>query len=73
MIPPLRRVTSDEKKHRFRQDSSDTAPGKLFPEILDEMCEKEKQKQIHICTSGYTRKALPYHILISKREYCYPT
>ncbi len=73
MIPPLRKVTSEDKNHRPKQESSDSSPRRYFSEILDEECVKEQQRQIHICTDGYTRRALPYHNLIMKREYCYPT
>lgn len=73
MIPPLRKVTSEDKKHQSKQEMSDNSAKRFFSEILDEKCEKEQQKEIHICTNGYTRRALPYYNLISKREYCYPT
>lgn len=73
MIPPLRKVTSEDKKHRPKQESSDASGRKFFSEILDEECVKEQQRNILVCTNGYTRRALPYYNLISKREYCYPT
>ena len=73
MIPPLRKITSQEKRHPSKQEMSDTPAKKFFSEILDEVCEKEQQKDIHVCTNGYTKHALPYYNLISKREYCYPT
>ena len=71
MIPPLRKITSEDKKHQPKQELSDTSDKKFFTEILDEMCEKEQQKDIHVYTSGYTKRALPYYNLVSKREYCY--
>ena len=71
MITPLRKVNSDDKKHQSKQNQSDT-PRKVFADVLDEACEKEQQKQndIHIFTSGYTRNALPYYNFINMREYC---
>lgn len=70
MIPPLRKTNSDEKRHPSKQNPSDTAAKKLFAEVLDEACEKEQQKTIHICTNGYTKHALPYYTFINLREYC---
>lgn len=70
MIPPLRRSSSDEQKHRFKRNSSGTLTEKFFSEILDKTCEKEQQKDIHVHTSGYTRNALPSCIFINMREYC---
>lgn len=73
MIPPLRKVISEDKKHQPKQELSDTSAKKHFSEILEDQCVKQQQKDIHVCTNGYTRRALPYYNLISKREYCYPT
>lgn len=70
MISPLKKVSSDEQKHQSKQNPSDT-PRRLFADVLDEACEKEQQKNIHIITSGYTKNALPYYNFINMREYCH--
>ncbi|MDE6964371.1 MAG: hypothetical protein K2P30_12175 [Lachnospiraceae bacterium] len=70
MIPPLRKAFSDEKKHQSKQNRSGHLSKSIFSEILDESCEKEHEKNIHIRTSGYTRNALPYVTFINLREYC---
>lgn len=69
MIPRPRKVSSDEQKHQSKQNSSDSSK-KFFAEVLDEACEKEQQKNIHVFTSGYTKNALPYYNFINMREYC---
>ena len=70
VIPPLKKACSDEKKHQSRQKHSSSPAKGIFSEILDESCEKEQQKNIHIRTNGYTKNALPYVTFINLREYC---
>lgn len=70
MIPRLRKASSEDKKHQSKQNQSDELSKKFFSEILDEACEREQQKDIHIYTTGYTKNALPYYNFINMREYC---
>ncbi len=70
VIPRLRKASSDDERHQSKRDSSDSLSKKFFSEVFDEACKKEEQKNIHICTNGYTKKALPYYNLINMREYC---
>lgn len=69
VIPRLRKLSSNDKKHQSKQNQSNLSK-KFFAEVLDEACEKEQQKDIQICTSGYTKNALPYYNFINMREYC---
>ncbi|NBJ93664.1 hypothetical protein [Parablautia muri] len=69
MIPPLRRISSREQRHQSKQNSSNAA-SRSFTRTLEEACEKEQQKEIHIQTTGYTKDALPFYHLVSMREYC---
>ncbi|MCI9315106.1 MAG: hypothetical protein HFI57_09040 [Lachnospiraceae bacterium] len=69
-ISPLRKVSSNDKKHQSRQNPSQTFAQTFFSQVLDEACEREQAKNIHISTNGYTKNALPYHNFISMREYC---
>ena len=43
---------------------------KFFADVLDEACEREQQKNIHVYTNGYTKNAMPYYNFINMREYC---
>lgn len=70
MIPRLKKTSSEDKRHQSKQEQSGTLSKKFFSEVLDEACEREQQRDIHICTSGYTRSALPYYNFINMREYC---
>ncbi|MCM1136937.1 MAG: hypothetical protein NC400_15355 [Clostridium sp.] len=70
MIPPLRKAFSDEKKRQSKPYPPKPLTDKFFSEVLDETCEKAEQANLRICTSGYTRNALPYHVFINMREYC---
>ncbi len=70
VIPRLRKTYSEDQKHQSKQNQSGTLANKFFSEVLDEACEREQQKNIHIYTSGYTKNALPYHNFINMREYC---
>ncbi len=69
VIPPLRKVSSDEKKHQSKQNPSDSLLKKNFSEVLDEACDEEERQTIYVRTSGYTRYALPYYNFINMREY----
>lgn len=69
MIPRPRKLSSEDQKHQSKQEQSDTLAKKFFAEVLDEACEREQQKDIHICTNGYTKNALPYYNFINMREY----
>lgn len=69
MIPRARKISSDEHKHQSKQEQSEPSK-KTFAKVLDEVCEKEQQKDIHVFTTGYTRNALPYYNFINMREYC---
>ncbi|MBD5395511.1 MAG: hypothetical protein HDR23_06555 [Lachnospiraceae bacterium] len=71
VIPPLKRVSSNEKRRQSKQTSSSLDSEKSFTRILEDACEKEKEQQrsIHIYNSGYTKEALPFYFTVSKREY----
>ncbi len=69
MIPPLKRISSREQRHQSKRNSSGAA-FKSFTGALEEACEKEQQRDIHIQTTGYTKDALPFYNLVSMREYC---
>lgn len=69
MIPPLKRISSREQRHQSKQNSSG-AIVRSFTKALEEACEKEQQKDIHIQTIGYTKDALPFYHLVSMIEYC---
>ena len=69
-ISPLRKISSNDKNHQSKQDQSQTFAKTFFSKVLDEACEKERDKNIHIYTNGYTRDALPYYNYINMREYC---
>lgn len=68
-ITPLRKISSDDQNHQSKQNPSQTFAKTFFSEVLDEACEKEQVKNIHVRTSGYTKNALPYHTFINMREY----
>lgn len=68
-ITPLKKVSSDDKNHQSKQNPSQTLAHTFFSEVLDEACEREQEKHIHICTNGYTKDALPYYNFIKMREY----
>ncbi len=68
-ITPLRRISSEDKNRQSKQNPSRTFANTFFSKVLDEACEQERSKNIHIHTSGYTKDALPYHNFVDKREY----
>lgn len=68
-ITPLKRISSEDKNRQSKQNSSQTFANTFFSKVLDEACEQERAKNIHIYTSGYTKDALPYHHLVNMREY----
>ncbi len=70
MIPPLRRISSQEKRHQSKQSPTGSF-AKSFTRALEDAREEEIQKDIHIHTSGYTKDALPFYQLVSKREYTF--
>lgn len=70
MIPRPRKLSSGDKRHQSKQEQSGTLVKRFFAEVLDEACEREQQKEIHIYTNGYTKNALPYCNFINMREYC---
>ncbi len=69
MIPPLKKLSSEDKNHQSNQNSSDNVSKKFFSEVFDEACKKEQQKDIQIYTNGYTKNALPFYNFINMREY----
>lgn len=69
MIPPLKRTASEEKRHQPRQSNSDPISRKPFTQMFAAACETAQQKDIHICSNGYTKDALPLYTLIDMREY----
>lgn len=69
MIPSLRKISSREKKHQSKQSISNSCTKKPFTQVLEDACEKEIQKDIHIYINGYTRDAHPLCNIISMREY----
>lgn len=68
-ITPLRKITSNDKNHQSKQNPSKAFEKTFFSEVLDEACEREQAKNIHISATGYTKNALPYHTFINMREY----
>lgn len=64
-----RKVSSNEKRQSKRNPSQAFAKT-FFAKVLDEACEKEQERDIHIFTHGYTKDALPYYNYINMREYC---
>lgn len=69
-VSPLRKVSSNDKKHQSRQNPSQTFAQTFFSKVLDEACERELERDIHVYTNGYTKDALPYYNFINMREYC---
>ncbi len=69
-ITPLKRVSSEDKNRQSKQNPSQTFANTFFSRVLDEACEQERAKNIHIYTNGYTRDALPCHTFIKMKEYC---
>jgi len=70
VIPSLKRVLSEEKHHQPKRDTSDSSSKRNFTKVLEDACEKEQQRNIHICVNGYTRDARPFYHLVNMREYC---
>lgn len=70
-VSPLRKVSSNDKKHQAGQNPSQTFAQTFFSKVLDEACEREKaqERSIHVYTNGYTKDALPYYNFINMREY----
>ena len=68
-INPTRKVSSNEKR-QSKRNPSQTFASTFFAKVLDEACEKEQERDIHIFTHGYTKDALPYYNYINMREYC---
>ena len=68
-INPSRKVSSNQKR-QSKRNSSQAFAQIFFSKVLDETCEKERDKNIQICTNGYTKDALPYYNYINMREYC---
>lgn len=68
-ITPLRKISSDDKNHQSKQNPSQAFTKTFFSEVLDEACEKEQTRNIHIKTTGYTKDALLHHTFINMREY----
>ncbi|MDE7187420.1 MAG: hypothetical protein K2O13_07930 [Lachnospiraceae bacterium] len=68
-ITPLKRISSEDKNRQSKQSPSQTFANTFFSKVLDEACEQERAKNIHIYTNGYTRDALPYCNIVSMREY----
>ena len=68
-ITPLKKVSSNDQNHQSKQNPSKTFAQTFFSKVLDEACDREQEKHIHICTNGYTRDALPYYNFIKMREY----
>ena len=68
-INPSRKVSSNLKR-QSKRNSSQTFTQIFFSKVLDEACEKERDKNIHIYTNGYTKDALPYYNYVNMREYC---
>ncbi|MBO5282885.1 MAG: hypothetical protein J6B43_07165 [Lachnospiraceae bacterium] len=69
VIPPLRAATSQEKRHQSKQSNSGHTSRRPFTQVFEDACETQQQKDIHICSTGYTKDALPLYTLINMREY----
>ena len=70
-VSPLRKVSSNDKKHQSGQNPSQTFAQTFFSKVLDEACERYKaqERSIHVYTNGYTKYSLPYYNFINMREY----
>ncbi len=69
VIPPLRAATSQEKHRQPKQRNSVPISRRPFTQVFEDACETQQQKRILICSTGYTKDALPLYTLISMREY----
>lgn len=70
VIPRPKKLSSEDEKRRSKREQSSTLAKRFFADVLDEACEREQQKDIHVYTNGYTKNALPYCNFINMREYC---
>lgn len=68
-VTPVRKIASEDKNRQSRQNPSGAFAKKFFSEVLDEAFEKEKSRNIEICTAGYTKNALPFQNFVNLREY----
>lgn len=68
-ITPLKKISSEDKNRQSKQNTSKTFAQTFFSKVLEDACEKEQQKDIHIRTNGYTRDALPFYNYVNMREY----
>ncbi|MDD6628579.1 MAG: hypothetical protein PUF03_10065 [Lachnospiraceae bacterium] len=68
-ITPLKKISSEDKNRQSKQNTSKTFAKTFFSKVLEDACEKEQQKDIHIQTNGYTRDALPFYNYVNMREY----
>lgn len=69
-ITPLKKISSQDKNRQSKQNASKAFAKTFFSEVLEDACEKEQQRDIHIQTNGYTKDALPFYNFINMREYC---
>lgn len=69
VIPPLKSISSREKRRQSKQSSSNSFLLQSFTQILEDACEKEQQKDIQIYMNGYTKDALPFYHQVNMREY----
>lgn len=68
-ITPLKKISSEDKNRQSKQNTSKTFAKTFFSKVLEDACEKEQQKDIHIRTNGYTKDALPFYNYVNMREY----
>ena len=68
-ITPLKKISSEDKNRQSKQNTSKTFAQTFFSKVLEDACEKEQQKEIHIQTNGYTKAALPFYNYVNMREY----
>ncbi|MBO5472169.1 MAG: hypothetical protein J6A08_00025 [Lachnospiraceae bacterium] len=69
-ITPLKKITSEDQNRQSGQNTSQTFARTFFADVLEDACEKEQQKNIHIQTNGYTKDGLPFYNFVNMREYC---
>lgn len=69
-VTPLKKISYEDKNRQSKQNTSQTFARTFFAEVLEDACEKEQQRNIHIRTNGYTKDALPFYNFVNMREYC---
>ena len=69
VIPPLRKMGSNEKKDREGKRNSFKDKGVAFSHVFDEKVDDISQEDISYHVTGYTRDAVPFNTHYQTREY----